>query len=344
MSSQPENKMQYVRLGKSGLKVSKIILGCMSYGVKRPQDGWTWVLEEEEALKHLKHAYDKGINTFDTADTYSQGNSERILGKFLKTYDIPRESVVIMTKTYMAFGDEKSYGSAGYVNNSRLSRKRIFAAIKDSLERLGTDYVDVFQCHRFDYDTPIEETMQALHDIVQAGHVRYLGMSSCYAWQFQLMQRENAIQNRLTPFISMQNYHNAIYREEEREMMPTLQHFGVGSIPWSPLAGGKLCRPASSDPQTERSSNTSRMFGTTTSADHKIISTIEEIAKERNISMAQVSLAWSLSKEFISAPIIGTTSIEKLDDLLKGLEVKLSEEEIKRIDGDYEPKAIFGHS
>ncbi|WVQ64863.1 uncharacterized protein L199_003032 [Kwoniella botswanensis] len=343
MSSQSENKMQYVRLGKSGLKVSKIILGCMSYGVKRPLDGWTWVLEEEEALKHLKHAYDKGINTFDTADTYSQGNSERILGKFLKTYDIPRESVVIMTKTYMAFGDEKSYGPAGYVNNSRLSRKRIFAAIKDSLERLGTDYVDVFQCHRFDYDTPIEETMQALHDIVQAGHVRYLGMSSCYAWQFQLMQ-QYAIQNKLTPFVSMQNYHNAIYREEEREMMPTLQHFGVGSIPWSPLAGGKLCRPASSDPQTERSSSTSRMFGTTTSADQKIISTIEEIAKERNISMAQVSLAWSLSKEFISAPIIGTTSIEKLDDLLKGLEVKLSEEEIKRIDGDYQPKAIFGHS
>ncbi|WVW80092.1 hypothetical protein I302_102065 [Kwoniella bestiolae CBS 10118] len=342
MSSEIENKMQYVRLGKSGLKVSKIILGCMSYGVKRPADNWTWVLEEEEALKHLKHAYDRGINTFDTADTYSQGNSERILGKFLKTYNIPRESVVIMTKTYMAWGDEKSYGPAGYVNNSRLSRKRIFAAIKGSLERLGTDYVDVFQCHRFDYDTPIEETMQALHDIVQAGHVRYLGMSSCYAWQFQLMQ-QYAIQNKLTPFISMQNYHNAIYREEEREMMPTLQHFGVGSIPWSPLGGGKLCRPLTSESSTERSS-TLKMYGQATTADERIISTIEQIAKERDISMAQVALAWSLSKEFVSAPIIGTTSIEKLDDLLKGLQVELTKEEVDRIDGGYEPKAIFGHS
>ncbi|WWC68681.1 uncharacterized protein I206_102615 [Kwoniella pini CBS 10737] len=343
MSTETTNKMQYVRLGKSGLKVSKIILGCMSYGVKRPKDNWTWVLEEEEALKHLKHAYDKGINTFDTADTYSQGHSERILGKFLKTYDIPRESVVIMTKTYMSWGDEKSYGPAGYVNNSRLSRKRIFAAIKGSLERLGTDYVDVFQCHRFDYETPIEETMQALHDIVQAGHVRYLGMSSCYAWQFQLMQ-QYAIQNKLTPFISMQNYHNAIYREEEREMMPTLKHFGVGCIPWSPLAGGKLCRSLEAKNDTERSQMTSKMYGNLSESDQLIINTIEEISKERNISMAQVSLAWSLSKDFICAPIIGTTSLDKLDDLLKGLEVDLTNEEIKKIDESYKPKAIFGHS
>ncbi|WWC60253.1 uncharacterized protein I303_102819 [Kwoniella dejecticola CBS 10117] len=343
MSAEAVNKMQYVRLGKSGLKVSKIILGCMSYGVKRPKDNWTWVLEEEEALKHLKHAYDRGINTFDTADTYSQGNSERILGKFLKTYDIPRESVVIMTKTYMAWGDEKSYGPAGYVNNSRLSRKRIFAAIQGSLERLGTDYVDVFQCHRFDYETPIEETMQALHDVVQAGHVRYLGMSSCYAWQFQLMQ-QYAIHNKLTPFISMQNYHNAMYREEEREMMPTLQHFGVGSIPWSPLAGGKLCRALNTENETERSQSTARMYGDLSDADQATINTIEEIAKTRGISMAQVALAWSLSKSFISAPIIGTTSLEKLDDLLKGLEVTLTDEEIKSIDGLYKPKAILGHS
>ncbi|WWC87830.1 uncharacterized protein L201_002722 [Kwoniella dendrophila CBS 6074] len=343
MSTESENKMQFVRLGKSGLKVSKIILGCMSYGVKRPKDNWTWVLEEEEALKHLKYAYDRGINTFDTADTYSQGHSERILGKFLKTYDIPRESVVIMTKTYMAWGDEKSYGPAGYVNNSRLNRKRIFAAIKGSLERLGTDYVDVFQCHRFDYETPIEETMQALHDIVQAGHVRYLGMSSCYAWQFQLMQ-QYAIHNKLTPFISMQNYHNAMYREEEREMMPTLQHFGVGSIPWSPLNGGKLCRPLDNKTKTERSGMTSKMYGTLSEADELVINTIEEISKDKNVSMAQIALAWSLSKEFISAPIIGTTSIEKLDDLLKGLEVKLTEDEIKRIDNCYKPKPIFGHS
>ncbi|RSH94635.1 hypothetical protein EHS25_004439 [Saitozyma podzolica] len=296
--------MKYVRLGKSGLKVSQIILGCMSYGVRRPKDNWTWVLEEEEALKHLKHAYDAGINAFDTADTYSQGNSERILGKFLREYNIPRESVVLMTKTFMEWGNAASYGPAGFVNNSRLSRKRIFASVKASLERLGTDYIDVFQ---------IEETMQALHDIVQAGYARYIGMSSCYAWQFQLMQ-QYAIQNRLTPFISMQNFHNAMYREEEREMMPMLQHFGVGSIPWSPLGGGFLCRPADAEITTDRGKAYARPLSAPTKA---IISVIQSIAESRNVSMAQVALAWSLSKPSVSAPIVGTTSLEKLDDLIR---------------------------
>ncbi|WRT65645.1 uncharacterized protein IL334_002590 [Kwoniella shivajii] len=333
--------MQYVRLGKSGLKVSNIILGCMTYGVKRPKDNWTWVLEEEEALKHLKHAYDRGINTFDTADTYSQGNSERILGKFLKTYDIPRESVVILTKTYFAWGEESSYGPAGYVNNKGLSRKRIFASIKGSLERLGTDYVDLFQCHRFDKETPIEETMQALHDVVQAGHARYIGMSSCYAWQFQLMQ-QYAIHNKLTPFISMQNYHNAIYREEEREMMPMLKHFGVGVIPWSPLGGGTLTRPVQNDIQTDRA-EFQKGYGELSEPDKSIVTAIESISKKRGISMAQVALSWSLSKDFISAPIIGTTSLDKLDDLIQGLKVELTKEEVEEIDKDYKSKPVFGH-
>ncbi|KAK8861539.1 hypothetical protein IAR55_002361 [Kwoniella newhampshirensis] len=350
--------MRYVRLGKSGLKVSQLILGCMSYGLKRPQEGKGWMLGEGEALKHLKHAYDAGINTFDTADTYSSGRSEEILGKFLKTYEIPRESVVIMTKTYFQFGDEKRYGPAGFVNNSRLSRKRIFAAVKDSLERLQTDYIDVYQCHRYDPDTPIEETMQALQDIVQAGHARYLGTSSCYAWQFQVMQ-QYAIQHKLTPLISMQNYHNAIYREEEREMMPTLQHFGVGCIPWSPLAGGgpssislfhvPLTRPSttstSTKPKTERHTSTASRscYPPLVSADQAVIMAIQSIAEKKKVSMAQIALAWSLSKSFITAPIVGVTSLEKLDDLIQGLAVVLTPEEIKVIDEPYEAKRIFGH-
>ncbi|EIW66533.1 hypothetical protein M231_02287 [Tremella mesenterica] len=330
--------MKYINLGRSGLKVSQIILGCMSYGVKRPKDNLIWVLEEEEAMKHLKYAYDSGINAFDTADTYSQGDSERILGKFLKKYEIPRESVVIMTKTYMEFGEKEWYGPAGFVNNSRLSRKRIFAAVKNSLERLQTDYVDVFQCHRFDKDTPIEETMQALHDIVQAGYTRYIGMSSCWAWQFQLMQ-QYALHKNLTPFITMQNYHNAIYREEEREMMPTLQHFGVGCIPWSPLGGGALCRPIDTDP-TERSKVNNKTFSPSTQA---IIRQVEKIASNRGVTMAQVALAWSISKPFISAPIVGTTSLIKLEDLIKGCELELTVEEVKSIDELYEPMGIMGH-
>ncbi|KAK4688073.1 1-deoxyxylulose-5-phosphate synthase, partial [Tremellales sp. Uapishka_1] len=325
--------MKYVTLGRSGLKVSQIILGCMSYGAKRPKDNWTWVLEEEEAIKHLKYAYDAGINTFDTADTYSQGSSERIVGQFLKQHSIPRESVVILTKTYMEFGDAKAHGPAGFVNNSRLSRKRIFAAVKDSLERLGLDYIDVYQ---------FEETMQALHDVVQAGYVRYIGMSSCYAWQFQAMQ-QYAIQNRLTPFISMQNFHNAMYREEEREMMPTLQHFGVGCIPWSPLGGGFLTRPYKEDPSTTRGQETGKYFKAPSSASRAIIAKVEEIATKRGVSMAQVALAWSISKPFITAPIIGTTSLEKLEDLIKGTDLVLTVEEIKEIDALYEATAIQGH-
>jgi len=235
----------YVRLGNSGLKVSRIILGCMSYGSPEWQ---SWVLGEEEGIKHIKFALDNGINTFDTANAYSNGLSEIILGKALKQFNVPREEVVIMTKVFFLVAKSPSDGfimdpgAKGYVNRHGLSRKHIFDSIKASLERLQVDYVDVLQCHRFDPETPIEETMHALNDVVKAGHARYIGMSSCFAWQFYAMQNYAILKN-LTPFISMQNHHSLLYREEEREMFPLLKHLGVGCIPWSPLARGMLTRP-----------------------------------------------------------------------------------------------------
>ncbi|CAE6444042.1 unnamed protein product [Rhizoctonia solani] len=231
MSSAGDKKMTYTRLGSSGLKISKIILGCMSYGTPEWQG---WVLNEEEGIKHIKAAYDAGIQTFDTANVYSNGLSEIILGKAIKQHKLPRDEIVIMTKVCFPVspeygmngaglgGTDEQRDASGLLNQYGLSRKHIFESIKHSLERLQLDYVDVFQCHRFDYNTPIAETMQALHDVVKAGYARYIGMSSCYAYQFHAMQNY-AIANKLTPFISMQNHYSLIYREEEREMMPTIK-------------------------------------------------------------------------------------------------------------------------
>ncbi|KAJ7476011.1 Aldo/keto reductase [Mycena latifolia] len=323
-------KMEYVRLGKSGLKISKIVLGCMSYG--NPNWMGDWVLPEEEASKHIKAAYDAGINAFDTANLYSNGLSEEVLGRSIKQHGLPREEIVVMTKVFYPVCRDpagavfQNLDAAGYVNQYGLSRKHIFDSVKHSLRRLQLDYIDVLQCHRFDPDTPIEETMQALHDVVKAGYVRYIGMSSCYAWQFNAMQNY-AIVNNLTPFISMQNHYNMLYREEEREMMPTLKHFGVGAIPWSPLARGALTRPLSNQKETKR--ETSDM--------------VEELAKKRGISMAQVSVAWALSKEAVSAPIVGTTSLANLADAIAAIHIKLTEEEVKYLEEPYQPMPILGH-
>jgi len=230
----------------------------------------------------------------------------------------------------------------GYVNQHGLSRKHIFESIKHSLERLQLDYVDVLQCHRFDEDTPIAETMQALHDVVKAGYVRYIGMSSCWAWQFHAMQNY-AINNKLTPFISMQNHYNLIYREEEREMFPTLKHLGVASIPWSPLARGLLTRPYGND--TTRSQSDPLIKGYSMNAGtEEIINRVEKIAKARGISMARVSLAWIMSQEGVSAPIVGTTSLENLYDLLGAVDVKLTEEEKTELEAPYIALAAFGHA
>ncbi|KAL0954992.1 hypothetical protein HGRIS_003918 [Hohenbuehelia grisea] len=346
MSSQ-EKKMPYVRLGNSGLKVSRVILGTMQYGSKAWQD---WVLDEEEGIKHIKHAYDAGIQTFDTANMYSNGLSEVILGKAIKQHNLPRDEIVVMTKVYGTVG--KTYDAdvismpdvdaIGYVNQHGLSRKHIFDSVKHSLERLQLDYIDLLQCHRFDKDTPIAETMQALHGVVKAGYVRYIGMSSCYAYQFHAMQTDYAINNKLTSFISMQNHHNLLYREEEREMFPTLEMFGVGAIPWSPLARGLLCRPAGAESTTRATTDPwTKIYQGSGSGD--IINRVEEIAKKKQISMAQVALAWSLSKNVISAPIVGTTSLRNLQEMIDGVHITLAAEEIKYLEEPYQPTAVTGH-
>ncbi|KAJ7810140.1 NADP-dependent oxidoreductase domain-containing protein [Mycena leptocephala] len=343
-------KMKYVRLGNSGLKVSRIILGCMSYG--DPKWGGSWVLPEEEGAKHIKAAYDAGMNTFDTANGYSNGLSEEVLGRAIKKHDLPRDEIVVMMKLFLAVSktdtSEATFrtpdlDAAGYVNQYGLSRKYIFDSVKHSLRRLDLDYIDVLQCHRFDPNTPFEETMQALHDVVKAGYVRYIGMSSCYAWQFHAMQNY-AITNKLTPFISMQNHCSLLYREEEREMFPMLKHFGVGSIPWSPLARGALTRPLSSG-QSKRSETDwlSANFYTSSSAGKEIVNRVEEIAKKRGIGMAQVAVAWVLSKDGVSAPIVGTTSLANLADIIGAIHVQLSEEEIKCLEEPYQPMAVVGH-
>ncbi|KAF8188849.1 NADP-dependent oxidoreductase domain-containing protein [Mycena galopus ATCC 62051] len=293
----------------------------MSFG--DPNWFGNWILPEEEATKHIKAAYDAGINTFDTANGYSNGLSEEILGRAIKQHNLPRDEIVIMTKLCYAVGKNThettlfnpDLDAAGYVNQYGLSRKHIFDAVKHSLRRLGLEYIDVLQCHRFDPNTPIEETMQALHDIVQAGFVRYIGMSSCYAWQFHAMQNY-AITNKLTPFISMQNHYSLLYREEEREMFPTLKYFGVGSIPWSALARGALSRPLTQQSHRSQTDAMSANLYTQSPANQAIVNRVEEVAKKRGISMAQVAIAWVLSKDGVSAPIVGTTSLDNLADIV----------------------------
>ncbi|CAL1699163.1 unnamed protein product [Somion occarium] len=341
-------KVSYVRLGTSGLKVSRVILGCMQYGSSEWQE---WVIsDEQEAFKQIKFAYDHGIQTFDTANTYSNGLSEIILGKAIKELKLPRDEIVIMTKVFAPVA--KSYGEnfyksgvkpddVGLVNQYGLSRKHIFESVKHSLERLQLEYIDVLQCHRFDYDTPIEETMQALHDVVKAGYVRYIGMSSCFAYQFHAMQNY-AIKNNLTPFISMQNHYNLAYREEEREMFPTLKMFGVGAIPWSPLARGYVTRPLSQSTKRGETDQWYKYYSTTPGGP-EIVKRVEELSQKKGVSMAQISLAWMLSKEGVSAPIIGTTSLQNMEDLINGLDVKLTEEEVKHLEEPYKPLAVFGH-
>ncbi|KAI0033127.1 NADP-dependent oxidoreductase domain-containing protein [Vararia minispora EC-137] len=340
-------RVPYVRLGKSGLKVSKIILGCMSYGAP---EALPWCLPEKEGIEHIKFAYENGIQTFDTANVYSNGESERILGKAIRELGLPRDEIVVMTKLFGVvartnnepwYMDPKQMDDNGYVNQHGLSRKHIFESVKHSLERLQLDYIDLLQCHRFDPDTPVEETMQALHDVVQMGWVRYIGMSSCHAWQFHVMQNY-AINNKLTPFISMQNHYNLLYREEEREMMPTLKHFGVGSIPWSPLARGNLTRPLGGSTSRSGTDLWASPYLSRAGTD-QIVNRVEEIAKKHGVTMAQVALAWTFVKDPVSAPIVGTTSVDKLKDLIGALDVKLSEEDIKYLEEPYKPQEIFGH-
>jgi 1-deoxyxylulose-5-phosphate synthase len=330
--------MEYVNLGKTGLKVSRITLGCMSYGepaVGEPKNGrHLWTLNETDSQPFLKQALDLGINFFDTANAYSSGASEEVLGRFLKK-NVRREAVVIATKVFVPMRDEP--------NGSGLSRKAIFNEVDASLRRLGSDYIDLYQTHRWDYETPIEETLEALHDLVKSGKVRYIGASSMHAWQFTKALYLAELKG-WTRFVSMQNHYNLIYREEEREMMGVCAAEGIGVIPWSPLARGRLTRAWQSETTTR--SETDRfgngMYGPTDEADKGVVDRLGEIAAERGVPMAQVALAWMLSKPFITSPIVGATKLHHLEDAVASLKVKLTVEEIAKLEEPYIPHPTLG--
>ncbi|KAJ5632531.1 Aldo/keto reductase [Penicillium lividum] len=339
-------QMEYVRLGNSGLKVSKIILGTMGFGTSEWQD---WVLDEEDSLPLIEHAYKRGINTWDTADVYSHGRSEEIVGKALKKYNIPRNRVVIMTKCFFGVDDEGAQpaisatarNDGAFVNRAGLSRKHIFDAVDASVERLGT-YIDVLQIHRLDRETPREEIMKALNDVVESGKVRYIGASSMAAWEFQTLQNI-AAQNGWHKFISMQNYHNLLDREEEREMIPYCLDSGVSLIPWSPMARGVLARPWGSTASVRENTDATLkgiVRGRENEADKTIVDRVEDLAGKKGVSMAQIAIAWSLSQPS-EQPILGLSSIKRIDEAADSLQVKLTPEEIKYLEEPYLPKAFL---
>ncbi|WBH17866.1 aldo/keto reductase [Sphingomonas radiodurans] len=324
--------MKYKKLGSTGLDVSPLCLGCMTYGI--PDRGnHAWTLDEETSRPLLRQAVEAGINFFDTANVYSDGTSEEIVGRALKDF-ARRDDVVIATKVHGRMRPGP--------NGAGLSRKAIMAEIDASLTRLGTDYVDLYQIHRFDYDVPIEETLEALHDVVKAGKARYIGGSSMYAWQFATMLHV-AEANGWTRFATMQNYVNLLYREEEREMLPLCGAEGIGVIPWSPLARGRLTRDW--DETTERSQ--SDMFGKTlyartAAADRQVVEAVAAVAAERGVPRAQVALAWVLAKPEVSAPIVGASKPSHLDDALAALSLGLTQAEIARLEAPYVPHAVVG--
>lgn len=326
--------MDYVRLGATGLKVSRLTLGCMTYG--SPQ--WrSWVLGDEEARPFFKLAIEKGINFFDTADVYSTGASEEVTGRALKDL-ARREEVVIATKVNGPMGPG--------VNEKGLSRRHIMEGIDASLKRLGTDHVDLYQIHRFDYETPIEETLEALHDVVKAGKARYIGASSMYAWQFGKMLAASE-RHGWTRFVSMQPQYNLVYREEEREMLPLCKAEGIGVIPWSPLARGFLAggRAAPKEGNTERARTDEfapRLYYR--EADFAVVDAVEAVAKARGLSNMQVALAWVLKNPAITSPIIGASKLGHLEEAVAALEVKLTDEEIKALEAPYQAKPVLDHA
>jgi 1-deoxyxylulose-5-phosphate synthase len=326
--------MEYVNLGKTGLKVSPICLGMMTYGTPTWRD---WVLTEEESRPFIQRALELGINFFDTADMYSLGVSEEVTGKLL--WEVaPREEVVLATKVYFPIGRGPNGGG--------LSRKHIMEAIDNSLRRLGTDYVDLYQIHRWDDSVPIAETMEALHDVVKAGKALYIGASSMYTWQFAKAQY-TADQHGWTRFVSMQNHMNLVYREEEREMLPFCLDQGVGVIPWSPLARGFLAgnRQTKGEGPTKRAKSDQfahEMYYE--ESDFAILERVVELAKARDVSPAQIALAWLLHKPGITAPIIGASKLSHLEQAVAATEISLSAEEIDRLEEAYRPREILGHS
>jgi len=325
--------MDYTRLGRTGLKVSRICLGCMTYG----DPAWRgWVLPEGRGRPFIQKALELGINFFDTADMYSRGVSEEILGRAVKDFT-RREDVVIATKVYFPMGDGP--------NDKGLSRKHIFNAIDASLRRLGVDHVDLYQIHRLDPETPIEETLEALHDVVRAGKARYLGASSMASWQFAKMLYL-AERNGWPRFVSMQNHYNLVYREEEREMLPLCREEGVGVIPWSPLARGFLAgnRPRGQEGETPRAKGDA--FARDyyyRPEDYDVLDRVLAVAARRGAKPAQIALAWLLHQPGVTAPIVGASRMEHLEDAVAALEIRLDEAERQELEAAYQPHPVMGH-
>jgi 1-deoxyxylulose-5-phosphate synthase len=326
--------MQYTRLGRSGLKVSRICLGMMSYGDRSQR---AWFLDEDQAAPIVQRAVESGVTFFDTADMYSNGRSEEITGHLLGRFFAHREDYVLATKVYFPMG-------AG-PNDRGLSRKHIMRAIDASLRRLGTDHVDLYQIHRFDYDTPLEETMAALHDVVRSGKTRYIGASSMYAWQFAKAQHI-ADASGGTRFVSMQNHYNLVYREEEREMIPLCLDRGVGLVPWSPLARGLLAgnRERGGARHTTRAGGDPLADEMYDDDDFDVVDVVRAVADERRLPPAQVALAWLLGKPGVSAPIVGATRLRHLEDAIAAVGVSLCAEEVARLEQPYRPHPVLGHS
>jgi aryl-alcohol dehydrogenase-like predicted oxidoreductase len=326
--------MNYVRLGLSGLQVSRICLGMMSYGDRTER---AWHLDEEAAEPIVRRAVDAGVTFFDTADMYSDGLTEEITGRLLHKLFPSRDAYVLATKVYYPTGPAPT--------DRGLSRKHILAGIDDSLRRLGTDYVDLYQIHRWDYDTPIDETMAALDEVVKSGKARHIGASSMFAWQFAKAQF-CATQAGLTRFISMQNHYNLVYREEEREMIPLCIDQGVGVMPWSPLARGLLAgaRGRGGKRITARSGSDPFADSMYVEDDFDVVDIASTVADERGLPLAQIALAWLLGKSEVTAPIVGATKTQHIDDAVAALGVHLDDEEIVRLEGPYRPHRILGHS
>jgi len=327
--------MDYVKLGNTGLRVSRLCLGCMSYGKVKaaPWPGmlnWQWTLSEEDSRPFIKRALELGVNFFDTANVYSIGESEAVLGRAVRDF-ARRDELVIATKVNGPVRPD--------VNGRGLSRKAIFCEVDKSLQRLGTDYIDLYIIHRFDYETPLAETLEALNDVVRAGKVRYLGASSMYAWQFMKalgIQRANG----WATFVSMQNYYNLVYREEEREMLKLCAAEGIGVTPWSPLARGRLARPWAEEPQTDRAKTDQfgkNLYAKTVDLDRPIIDRVNEFAGKRGVPPSHIALAWLFHKPVVTSPIVGATKPHHLEDAVAGLSLKLSDEEIKWLEELYQP-------
>ncbi len=322
--------MEYVKLGHTGLEVSRICLGCMSFGVPG-RGGHPWTLEAERSEPLIFQALEAGVTFLDTANVYSDGTSEEIVGKVLAEYG-HREEVVLATKVNGRMHEGP--------NGAGLSRKAILAEFDNSLRRLGTDYVDLYQIHRFDPSTPVEETMEALNDVVRAGKARYIGASSMYAWQFAKMQHAAATHG-WARFVSMQDHYNLLYREEEREMLPLCLDQGVGVIPWSPLARGRLAREW--DEQTDRSQKDEFGKRLYHEGDRAVVAAVAAVAAERGATRAQVALAWVMSRPAVTAPIVGATKAVHLEDAVKALALHLSDEEVARLEAPYTPHPVAGH-